>query len=98
MEKFVLGVLLASFLLAGCTNVFDDGGSTVTPSPVASLSASASVAPSASVVGGDSDEYGCKPSAGYSWCEAKQKCLREWEEECAASAPREEDLPPLPLD
>ena len=34
------------------------------------------------VVGGDVDEHGCKPSAGYSWCEAKQKCLRVWEEPC----------------
>ncbi len=34
------------------------------------------------VVGGDEDEHGCKPSAGYSWCEGKQKCLRIWEEPC----------------
>lgn len=31
------------------------------------------------------DEFGCIPSAGYSWCEEKQKCLREWEEECEES-------------
>ncbi|MDD5626261.1 MAG: hypothetical protein PHG83_03785 [Patescibacteria group bacterium] len=34
------------------------------------------------VVGGDRDEHGCIGSAGYSWCEAKQKCLRIWEEAC----------------
>ncbi|MBU0758405.1 MAG: hypothetical protein KKF44_10130 [Nanoarchaeota archaeon] len=34
------------------------------------------------IVGGDSDEHGCKGSAGYTWCEEKQKCLRVWEEEC----------------
>ncbi|MEW5996032.1 MAG: hypothetical protein AB1657_00345 [Candidatus Micrarchaeota archaeon] len=34
--------------------------------------------------GGDRDAYGCIPSAGYSWCEAKQKCLRVWEEPCIA--------------
>jgi len=34
------------------------------------------------IVGGDKDEHGCIPSAGYTWCEAKQKCLREWEEPC----------------
>lgn len=34
------------------------------------------------VVGGDKDEHGCIGSAGYSWCEAKQKCLRIWEEKC----------------
>lgn len=35
------------------------------------------------LVGNDKDEHGCIPSAGYSWCELKQKCLRTWEEPCA---------------
>lgn len=34
------------------------------------------------VVGGDKDEHGCIGSAGYSWCELKNKCLRVWEEPC----------------
>jgi hypothetical protein len=34
------------------------------------------------LVGADTDEYGCKPSTGYSWCEFKKKCIREWEESC----------------
>lgn len=34
------------------------------------------------LVGNDVDEHGCRGSAGYSWCEIKQKCLREWEESC----------------
>lgn len=33
-------------------------------------------------LGGDRDEHNCIGSAGYSWCEAKQKCLRVWEEFC----------------
>jgi putative hemolysin len=37
------------------------------------------------VLGGDKDEHGCIGSAGYSWCEAKQKCLRTWEENCTAA-------------
>jgi hypothetical protein len=37
-------------------------------------------------VGGDRDEHGCLGPAGYSWCEAKQKCLRPWEEACATSS------------
>jgi hypothetical protein len=41
------------------------------------------------MVGNDRDEHGCIGSAGYSWCEAKQKCLRTWEEQCEESA--EED-------
>lgn len=36
------------------------------------------------IVGGDRDEYGCIGSAGYTWCEVKEKCLRTWEEECEA--------------
>ena len=36
------------------------------------------------IVGGDRDAHGCIGSAGYSWCEAKQKCLRTWEEPCEA--------------
>lgn len=34
------------------------------------------------MVGGDRDEYGCIGSAGYSWCQEKQKCLRILEESC----------------
>ena len=34
------------------------------------------------LIGGDKDEHGCIGSAGYSWCESKQKCLRVWEEDC----------------
>ena len=35
------------------------------------------------LVGNDTDVHGCIGSAGYSWCESKQKCLRTWEEECS---------------
>jgi hypothetical protein len=34
------------------------------------------------LVGGDRDIHGCIGSAGYSWCEIKNKCLRVWEEKC----------------
>jgi len=34
------------------------------------------------LIGGQKDEHGCIIPAGYSWCEAKQKCLRTWEEKC----------------
>jgi len=41
------------------------------------------------MVGNDSDSHGCKASAGYSWCDLKQKCLRAWEENCTdATLPR----------
>jgi hypothetical protein len=34
------------------------------------------------IVGGDRDKHGCIGSAGYTWCEKKQKCIRPWEEKC----------------
>lgn len=34
------------------------------------------------VPGGDIDEHGCKGSAGYTWCEEKQACIRPWEVSC----------------
>jgi len=34
------------------------------------------------IAGNNKDEYGCIPSAGYQWCETKQKCLRSSEESC----------------
>jgi hypothetical protein len=34
------------------------------------------------LLGGDRDSHGCIGSAGYTWCEEKQRCLRVWEEAC----------------
>eukprot|EP00750_Incisomonas_marina_P001631 INCI1139.1.p1 GENE.INCI1139.1~~INCI1139.1.p1 ORF type:complete len:232 (-),score=43.55 INCI1139.1:182-877(-) len=53
---------------------------------VAALILGAVAAPAAAtVLGGLKDEHGCYPSAGYSWCESSQKCIRSWEEDCADS-------------
>jgi len=38
------------------------------------------------LLGGDRDVNGCIGSAGYSWCDLKQKCLRIWEEKCESEA------------
>ncbi len=35
------------------------------------------------MVGLDRDEHGCIGSAGYTWCQVKEKCLRVWEEGCS---------------
>jgi len=51
-----------------------------------SLSSSTTKEPAPVIVGGDRDAHGCIPSAGYTWCEPKQKCLRSWEEACFSSA------------
>ena len=37
-------------------------------------------------VGNDRDSYGCIGSAGYSWCDSKQKCIRSWEENCSINS------------
>jgi len=34
------------------------------------------------LIGGFKDKHGCLGAAGYTWCEAKEKCLRTWEEPC----------------
>lgn len=36
------------------------------------------------ITGNDKDAHGCIGTAGFTWCEEKQKCLRSWEEKCAA--------------
>lgn len=41
------------------------------------------------LVGNDRDAHGCIGSAGYSWCEPKNKCLRVWEEACFTSVDQE---------
>jgi len=38
------------------------------------------------LVGNDKDEHGCIGSAGYTWCEKKQSCIRPWEEPCDLEA------------
>ena len=38
------------------------------------------------LVGNDSDAHGCKASAGYTWCESSQKCVRAWETPCQLTA------------
>lgn len=37
-------------------------------------------------LGVDTDEHGCKASAGYSWCAEHQQCIRPWETACADEA------------
>ncbi len=37
--------------------------------------------------GGDTDSHGCKSSAGYTWCEPLQECIKSWETECSSRTP-----------
>lgn len=66
-----LMALVSMSVLAGCANIRQPAAD--------EASASSSSEP---LLGGDQDEFGCIPSAGYQWCEAKQQCLRSWEEAC----------------
>jgi len=52
---------------------------------LATIVACTKTEPAPTLVGADKDEHGCIGSAGYSWCEEKQKCLRSWEETCEAT-------------
>ena len=68
-----IAALVAAGALAGCVagsgRGADDG-------------ALAKTGESGTLVGNDQDAHGCIASAGYEWCEAKQKCIRNWEEGC----------------
>ena len=85
-------LLLGLIVLFGCTtennNVACTMDAKVCPdgSSVGRIAPDCNFAPCPQIIGGDKDVHGCIPSAGYSWCEEKQKCLRVWEEECEAIA------------
>jgi hypothetical protein len=46
-------------------------------------------------VGGQKDIHGCLTGAGYSWCTAKNKCIRPWQESCTTEGPLNSDVYPL---
>jgi len=79
VNKFLAVLFLAAVSLAlfGCVQQ----APAPTPTPLLTPT------PGQQLVGGDRDVHGCIPSAGYSWCEAKQKCLRSWEENCTETTP-----------
>ncbi len=75
MKQKMILILISSLLLSGCVVGPKNEVIMVTPTPFDQT-------PEEQLVGNDEDEHGCKASAGYSWCEIKQKCLRTWEEKC----------------
>ncbi len=44
--------------------------------------------PNRVLIGGDKDPHGCFTGAGYSWCGAKNECIRPWEQYCTATPPK----------
>ena len=81
MRKVILSLAVATMLLACCTSK----KATETTETKAEDTTSEVVADSLinrPLLGGDRDEHGCIPSAGYVWCEKLQKCVRPWETPC----------------
>ncbi|MCI0503359.1 hypothetical protein L0Y65_01455 [Candidatus Micrarchaeota archaeon] len=92
MRLLFTAILALLVISAGCAQQAPAGNNTtacteeakICPdgSAVGRIGPDCEFAPCPQIVGNDSDAHGCKPSAGYSWCEAKQKCLRPFEEAC----------------
>ena len=75
---FIVKILIAVIILLvsiGCIYLYVNRDSTGTAVPNQNTN----------MVGNDKDAHGCIGSAGYSWCEIKNKCLRTWEEKCEAT-------------
>jgi membrane-bound inhibitor of C-type lysozyme len=80
LVSLALGAVAVVFILAVITI-----GVVVGPQPA---SPPVVPTPGAQIIGGTKDAHGCLPGAGYSWCDAKEKCLRVWEESCTSAAPK----------
>jgi len=99
MKAFILGVLAVLIIGGIALGAYSFGQragegtdqvrQSQTPAALATKPDSEVVPETENLVGSDKDEHGCIGSAGYSWCEVKNKCLRVWEEACARE---EEDL------
>ena len=81
MKKMIFSLALASLMLACCTSKkttesLDTAAEDTTSEVVGDTLVNRPL------LGGDRDEHGCIPSAGYIWCEKLQKCIRPWEEKC----------------
>ena len=70
---FCLVILLAGMLLSSCALPQE-----VKNAPNTNQTENSNVP----LIGGQKDAHGCLIAAGYSWCEQKNKCLRNWEEVC----------------
>jgi hypothetical protein len=85
VKNFFLGILVTVILVSAAYFSYQYGKNSVRPvvsEKPAPVSTTIPTSPSGQLVGNDKDEHGCISSAGYSWCGAKNKCLRVWEEGC----------------
>lgn len=80
MDKFVfVSLILAAMLLFGCAS---SPPAQPPAAPEQNQTQPAQPENPPILVGNDSDEHGCKGSAGYTWCNVTAKCIRPWEENC----------------
>jgi membrane-bound inhibitor of C-type lysozyme len=84
MDKFMKDKFLNICLIVVILLIVAGGALYLNRQKISWLENKNNPAPS-TLVGNDRDAHGCIGSAGYSWCEVKQKCLRSWEEPCAAA-------------
>lgn len=75
MKKLLVVIVVAGLLIVTGYIFYNYGFKTTSPT-------NTTPQPTAVLVGGDRDTHGCIGSAGYVWCEPKNKCLRDWEEKC----------------
>jgi len=85
MKKFMIATLVILLVLSyGCTQPAQEVQNQT------QLNTTSNQTPP--MPGSDRDSHGCIPSAGYTWCDASQKCIRPWEENCTA-APTQNNTP-----
>lgn len=96
-NKFSIGTLIIIVVILGVLNIFLIKNSQKEEVPIPTVPAPSpttfvevpmlsdpilATSEGKPMVGSDKDIHGCIGSAGYTWCEGKQKCLRVWEEKC----------------
>lgn len=90
MKNGFMGIMVAFLIVIGLVAAggyyFLRNYSLMSKSQSGIVPSVAPLKPQEPVVGGDKDAHGCIGSAGYSWCEVKQKCLRNWEEPCVSDS------------
>ncbi len=84
MKKFLIATILILLMFGyGCTQP---------PQAVQNATGQNATVNNTPPPGSDRDAHGCIPSAGYTWCDASQKCIRPWEENCTP-APAQNNTP-----
>ncbi len=73
--KNIISLAVILFFITACNN-----NNKSTTAERKDTSATKDTAVQKPIVGGDVDEHGCKPSAGYRWSIIKNKCIRVFED------------------